>query len=156
MDRDAASVVTVGVWRDEIVDELERYIAVPALSPAFDADWEATGHISEAIAMVSAWIGARPVAGMSVEVQRLPGRTPLIVVEIEPFGVAAGGSTVVLYGHLDKQPPMSGWRKAGRGRRSGKGIGLRGGGATTLCRLSGLARSRRCRPPAAATAAASC
>jgi len=111
MDRDAASVVTVGVWRDEIVDELERYIAVPALSPAFDADWEATGHISEAIAMVSAWIGARPVAGMSVEVQRLPGRTPLIVVEIEPFGVAAGGSTVVLYGHLDKQPPMSGWRE---------------------------------------------
>ena len=115
MDKDAVSAVVAEVWRDEIVAQLERYIVVPALSPAFDADWESSGHISEAVRLVSAWIESRPVAGMSVEVQRLAGRTPLIVVEVEPFGAAAsdpgGGSTVVLYGHLDKQPPMSGWRE---------------------------------------------
>ena len=117
MERDAVSAVVAEVWQDEIVAELERYIAVPALSPAFDADWESSGHIEEAVRLVSAWIESRPVVGMSVEVQRLPGRTPLIVVEVEPFGVAAAGSggadgsTVVLYGHLDKQPPMLGWRE---------------------------------------------
>ena len=117
MKRDAVSAVVAEVWRDEIVVQLESYIAVPALSPAFDADWESSGHIEEAVRLVSAWIESRPVAGMSVEVQRLPGRTPLIVVEVEPFGVAAAGSggadgsTVVLYGHLDKQPPMLGWRE---------------------------------------------
>ncbi len=114
MDWDAVSVAVAGCWRDEIIGELERYIAIPALSPAFDAGWEEAGHIEAAVQQVSAWMAARPVAGMTVEVQRLPGRTPLIVAEVEPFGVQpAGGvgeSTVVLYGHLDKQPEMTGWR----------------------------------------------
>ena len=114
MDRDAVSVRVAGCWRDEIVGELERYIALPALSPAFDAGWEEAGHIEAAVQQVSAWMSSRPVAGMTVDVQRLPGRTPLIVVEVEPFGArpagGAGESTVVLYGHLDKQPEMTGWR----------------------------------------------
>ena len=84
MERDAVSAVVAEVWQDEIVAQLESYIAVPALSPAFDADWEAAGHIDEAVGLVSAWIESRPVVGMTVEVQRLPGRTPLIVVEVEP------------------------------------------------------------------------
>ena len=86
---------------------------LPALSPAFEEDWEAAGHIEAAVQQVTAWIESRPVAGMRVDVQRLAGRTPLIVVEVEPFGAVgtgADGSTVVLYGHLDKQPEMSGWR----------------------------------------------
>jgi len=114
MDRDAVTAVVAGLWRDEILAELERYIAVPALSPAFDAQWEASGHLEEAVGLVAAWIRARPVAGLRVGVRRLAGRTPLIVAEVEPFGAAAGGdgrSTVVLYGHLDKQPPMTGWRQ---------------------------------------------
>ena len=115
MDTDAVSAAVAGCWRDEIIRELERYIAIPALSPGFDQGWEAAGHIEAAVQQVSAWMASRPVAQMSVEVQRLPGRTPLIVAEVEPFGVPAAGraeaSTVVLYGHLDKQPPMSGWRE---------------------------------------------
>ena len=114
MDWDAVSVAVAGCWRDEIIGELERYIAIPALSPAFDAGWEEAGHIEAAVQQVSAWMAARPVAGMTVEVQRLSGRTPLIVAEVEPFGVqpadSVGESTVVLYGHLDKQPEMTGWR----------------------------------------------
>ena len=114
MDRDGVSAAISARWRDEIVGQLERYIAIPALSPGFDPRWEEEGHIEAAVQQVSAWLSSRPVAGMTVEVQRLPGRTPLIVAEVEPFGVQtahdSGGSTVVLYGHLDKQPEMSGWR----------------------------------------------
>ena len=115
MERDAVSAVVAEVWREEILAELERYVSVPALSPAFDSGWEASGHLEEAVGLVAAWIAARSVAGMSVGVQRLEGRTPLVVVEVEPFGTRAtggdDGATVVLYGHLDKQPPMSGWRE---------------------------------------------
>ena len=114
MDADRVAMSIAACWRDEIIPELERYIAIPALSPSFDADWEATGHIEAAVQQVSAWIESRPVAGATVEVQRLPGRTPLIVVEVEPFGIGATNdddpSTVVLYGHLDKQPEMTGWK----------------------------------------------
>ena len=114
MDRDSVSAAIGRCWRDEIVSELERYIAIPAVSPGFDPDWEAAGHIEAAVQQLSSWIESRPVAGMTVEVQRLPGRTPLIVVEVAPWGDASAdgddGSTVVLYGHLDKQPAIEEWR----------------------------------------------
>ena len=114
MDTLAVSEVVSRVWRDEIVTELEKYIAIPALSPGFDPGWEEAGHIEAAVQQISAWIASRPVAGMTVQVLRLAGRTPLIVVEVEPFGHGgdrgATESTVMLYGHLDKQPEMTGWR----------------------------------------------
>ncbi len=109
MDADAATTLITSLWVDEIEPQLRDYIAIPALSPHFDPDWEASGHIERAVDQVVRWIEARPVAGMVVSVQRLAGRTPLIVVEIEAHG-DAGEGTVVLYGHLDKQPEMTGWR----------------------------------------------
>jgi len=42
---------------------------------------------------------------MQLEVIRLPGRTPLLFIEVP--GRAEG--TVLLYGHMDKQPEMTGW-----------------------------------------------
>ena len=108
------SAAVAEMWRHEIVPQLERYIEIPALSPGFDPQWEEAGHIDAAAAQVAAWIRSRPLAGSTVEVRRLPGRSPLIFVELEPFGAASATGmrerTVVLYGHLDKQPGMSGWR----------------------------------------------
>ncbi len=98
-------------WAEDLVDRLVEYVAIPALSPAFDPDWEANGQIQWAIDHVEGWLRSRPVQGVrSVEVCRLPGRTPLILVEVDPFGDPAAEGTVVLYGHLDKQPEMVGWR----------------------------------------------
>ena len=45
-----------------------------------------------------------------MEVHELAGRTPVIVIEVPAFGGAPADDTVVLYGHLDKQPEMHGWR----------------------------------------------
>ena len=53
--------------------------------------------------------GAR-LPGATVEVQELPGRTPLLLVDVPPAGGGRADDTVLLYGHLDKQPPFSGWR----------------------------------------------
>ncbi len=100
------------LWADEIVPELHRYIEIPALSPSFDAAWDQSGHIADAVELIKGWIESQPVEGMTVTVEHLPGRTPLVVAEIEPFGPAGQSvdSTTVLYGHLDKQPEMEGWR----------------------------------------------
>ena len=93
-------------WDDEIVPRLVDYIRIPAKSPHFDPSWEAHGHIERVVALADAWARAQPVTGLAVEVIRLPGRTPLLYFE------APGRSdrTVLLYGHLDKQPEMVGWR----------------------------------------------
>jgi len=105
MDMDRARARIDALWRDEITAQLEDYIRIPAKSPAFDRDWAANGHIDEAIARAERWCREQPVPGMTVEVHRLEGRTPVLLVEVP--GSAEG--TVLLYGHLDKQPEMTGW-----------------------------------------------
>ncbi|MFN0027896.1 MAG: M20/M25/M40 family metallo-hydrolase [Acidimicrobiales bacterium] len=98
-------------WRSDIVPTLSEYVAVPALSPAFDAQWADHGAIEAALQLLQAWAAARSVAGMTVEIIRLEGLTPVLLVEVPAFDLPQGAAqeTVLLYGHYDKQPPMSGW-----------------------------------------------
>lgn len=95
------------MWDREIVPQLIDYIRIPALSPLFDADWAAHGHIDRAVDQFVAWAEAHvaPLAGATVEVVRIEGRTPVILIEVP----GQLGDTVLLYGHLDKQPEMEGW-----------------------------------------------
>ncbi len=102
-----------GVWAADIVPALQRYIAIPNVSPAYDADWERNGHMDAAVDLVVDWCRRRSIPGLTVEVQRLAGRTPLIVCEVPATDPARRERTVVLYGHLDKQPEMTGWRADG-------------------------------------------
>jgi acetylornithine deacetylase/succinyl-diaminopimelate desuccinylase-like protein len=101
------------VWDDEIVPALTDYIAVPAKSPMFDADWRANGHIDRVVRDAAAWVERQQVAGLKLEVIRIEGRTPLIFFDVpatRPEGNAASAPTICLYGHLDKQPEFTGWR----------------------------------------------
>ena len=105
---DSAKVKTFvsGMWDDSIIPELCEYIKIPNKSPLFDPDWERNGHMDAAVALMEKWCRAQPIKGMQVEVVRAPGRTPLLFCEIP----GQGDETVLLYGHLDKQPEFSGWR----------------------------------------------
>ncbi len=100
------------LWEGDILPALHDYIAIPNLSPAFEPDWAGKGHMADAVELVRSWCAARPIEGLTVEVHELEGRTPVVVVDVPAAGAAAGadpGDTVLLYGHLDKQPPMAGW-----------------------------------------------
>ncbi|MET0459474.1 MAG: M20/M25/M40 family metallo-hydrolase, partial [Ilumatobacteraceae bacterium] len=101
--------VDVG-WAEEILPALTEYIAIPNVSKAFDDDWAANGHMDAAVDLVVTWCAARPITGLTVEVQRLPGLTPLVVCEVPASDPTLADRTVLLYGHLDKQPEMTGWR----------------------------------------------
>ena len=100
---DALANDVARIWDDEIVPELVEYIRIPNESPLFDPDWAAHGHMDRAVAHIARWCRARPIPGLTVEIVRLEGRTPVILMEIP----GATSETVLLYGHLDKQPPMS-------------------------------------------------
>jgi acetylornithine deacetylase/succinyl-diaminopimelate desuccinylase-like protein len=97
------------VWDEEIVPALTDYIAVPAKSPMFDADWERNGYIERVVRDAARWVESKQLPGLRLEVIRLEGRTPLIFFEL-PATRSSGTDTVLLYGHLDKQPEFSGWR----------------------------------------------
>jgi acetylornithine deacetylase/succinyl-diaminopimelate desuccinylase-like protein len=97
------------VWDEEIVPALTDYIAVPAKSPMFDAEWQQHGYIDHVVREAASWVERKGLAGLTLEVVRLPGRTPLIFFEL-PSTKAQSTDTVLLYGHLDKQPEFNGWK----------------------------------------------
>jgi acetylornithine deacetylase/succinyl-diaminopimelate desuccinylase-like protein len=97
-------------WDERIVPALTEYIAVPAKSPMFDADWARNGYVDRVVRDAAAWVESRKLPGLKLEVVRLEGRTPVIFFELPASG-SASTDTVLLYGHLDKQPEFNGWRK---------------------------------------------
>ncbi len=126
MDSAATQRFIDELWNTSIVPELVEYIKIPNKSPAFDADWQSHGYMEDAVSLIDTWCRGHALPDMSIEVVRLDGRTPLIFMEVpghrhghghgeghdaadEPRSSGAG--TVLLYGHLDKQPEMHGWRE---------------------------------------------
>ncbi|MBA2711856.1 MAG: M20 family metallopeptidase [Tatlockia sp.] len=92
-------------WRQTIVPSLSAYIKIPNKSPHFDKDWDKHGFMEQAVQHVADWCTKHAPKNMKLSIERLPGRTPLLFMEIP----GDFEQTVLLYGHLDKQPEMSGW-----------------------------------------------
>ncbi|PYM19176.1 MAG: peptidase M20 [Candidatus Rokuibacteriota bacterium] len=105
LDPKQALALSRRVWDESIVPSLHQYIEIPAKSPAFDAEWRAHGHIDRAVTLLHDWCRKRPIEGLRIEVVRLEGRTPVLLLEIP----GSSDDTVLLYGHCDKQPEMTGW-----------------------------------------------
>jgi acetylornithine deacetylase/succinyl-diaminopimelate desuccinylase-like protein len=95
------------IWDDSIVPTIQEYIRIPNQSPLFDPDWKQNGYMHRAVALARAWAEQQDVSGIRIEVQELEGRTPLIYMEVD----GDDASTVLMYGHLDKQPAMVGWEE---------------------------------------------
>lgn len=97
-------------WDQDVLPSLSDLVKIPAVSVMFDADWASSGHLDAAAEHVRAWLAARDLPGATVEILRLPGRTPVVLMDVPASeGMPADGGTVLLYGHLDKQPPVGGW-----------------------------------------------
>lgn len=107
MDTARLSRYVGGLWDDEIVPQLVEYIRIPNKSPMFDAKWVEHGYMDAAVALMETWARSKlsQLPGATLEVVRLEGRTPLIYIDVP----GEGDDTVMLYGHLDKQPEMTGW-----------------------------------------------
>lgn len=97
-------------WDDDIVTRLADYIEVPAKSPAFDADWAAHGYIDRVVRDAAGWIEAQKIDGLRLEIIRLENRTPVLFFELPSSAGSTSEQTVLIYGHLDKQPEFTGWR----------------------------------------------
>ena len=96
-------------WDDDIVPQLVEYIRIPNKSPMFDAEWKAHGYMDQAVELMAGWARRQDIPGMQVDVIELEGRTPLIFIEIPAAHGGRDDDCVLLYGHLDKQPEMTGW-----------------------------------------------
>ncbi|GAB4466415.1 MAG: M20 family metallopeptidase [Burkholderiaceae bacterium] len=97
-------------WDTDLVPRLVDYVKVPAKSPAFDANWAAHGHLHRVIKDAEAWCRAQSIEGMRIEIVAIDGRTPCLFFDAPATGGRGNDRTVLFYGHLDKQPEMTGWR----------------------------------------------
>ncbi|HEY0942195.1 MAG TPA: M20 family metallopeptidase [Steroidobacter sp.] len=98
------------VWDQSIVPTLCEYIRIPNKSAHFDSEWEKHGHMDAAAELLRQWCEANALPGMKTEIVRLPGRTPLLFIDVPGTGAAKSSKDCVLmYGHMDKQPEFTGW-----------------------------------------------
>ncbi|AMN47138.1 peptidase M20 [Steroidobacter denitrificans] len=102
-------------WDESVLPALCEYIRIPNKSANFDPDWERHGHMDRAAELLRGWCAAQALPGMQVEIMRLPGRSPLLFVEV-PASAGAGtdaaaSGCVLMYGHMDKQPEFTGWHE---------------------------------------------
>ncbi len=90
-----------------VLPTLSSYVAIPCLSPAFDPTWHETGAIDAAVELLRSWAAERDIRNMTIEVRRIDGLTPVLVIDVAAF--EDGSGTTLIYGHLDKQPPLGSW-----------------------------------------------
>jgi acetylornithine deacetylase/succinyl-diaminopimelate desuccinylase-like protein len=101
--------LVTATWERDVLPSLGDYITIPAVSPMYEPAWAQLGHLDAAVEHVRSWCAARPIDGLEVSVHRIDGRTPVVVAEVPASPGVPDDDAVLLYGHLDKQPPMEGW-----------------------------------------------
>ncbi|WP_367605924.1 M20 family metallopeptidase [Legionella sp. W05-934-2] len=107
IDKNQLSQYIDSCWENAIIPALVDYIKIPNKSPHFDVNWQQAGHMQKAVDLIFSWCQNHAPKGTQLEVVQLPERTPLIFAEIP----GDSGHTILMYGHLDKQPEMVGWRE---------------------------------------------
>ena len=108
-DTKALAAFSETAWNARILPQLKDYVAIPAKSPMFDADWEKHGLLDKVVRDAAQWVEGRKVPGLTLEILRQPGRTPVIFFEIPATRASSFGTppTVVMYGWTTCTPPRS-------------------------------------------------
>jgi acetylornithine deacetylase/succinyl-diaminopimelate desuccinylase-like protein len=107
MDMTALRTHVEQLWHQSILGELTEYIRIPNKSPAFDPEWQAHGHMERVVTRFADWARRHAPGGATVDVVRLEGRTPLLFIDVP----GDSPDCLLLYGHMDKQPEMTGWNE---------------------------------------------
>lgn len=98
-------------WDQHILPTLSEYIKIPNKSPLFDREWQTHGYMDQAVKLITNWCETHAIPNMKLEVVRLENRTPVVFIEIPSTKINDSNETILLYGHLDKQPEMTGWEE---------------------------------------------
>ena len=93
-------------WDVNILPTLTEYIKIPNKSPAFDPDWKQNGYMHDVLELAKKWVEKFQPEGSIIHIDEGDDKTPMIIVEIP--GEREGN--ILMYGHLDKQPEMEGWK----------------------------------------------
>lgn len=94
-------------WEEDILPTMCEFIKIPNQSPHYDPDWAINGFQEQAFELFYHWASRQPIRGLKVTKHTAEGRTPLLLIHIP--GTLPDAPRALLYGHFDKQPPVTGW-----------------------------------------------
>src|SRR4030095_3284448 len=97
-------------WDEDLLPQLVDYVRVPAKSPAFDASWEAHGHLRSVVKTAEQWCRQQSIAGLTIEIIAIDGKTPCLLFDVPSTHGLGNDRTAFFYGHLTKKPEVVGWR----------------------------------------------
>lgn len=97
-------------FREHVMETFSQYMSIPCVSPAFDSQWHDNGYIEAAITLYENFARRYAPKDAHVFVQRIDNKTPLLVIDV-PARNYSEHDCVLMYGHLDKQPQMTGWQE---------------------------------------------
>ena len=107
MDADTTKAFLDEKFDSTFVPSLKGFIEIDNLTPAFDTEYFTNGKVQEVIEYVRKFATEMEIEGLKFDVLDDGKRAPMVVITYE----GKGAPNVMLYGHLDKQPHMEGWRE---------------------------------------------
>jgi acetylornithine deacetylase/succinyl-diaminopimelate desuccinylase-like protein len=94
-------------FEKNFVEPLSDFVRIPNLTPAFDPEYFTNGLNQQAIKFVKEYAESMKIDGLEFHHYEEEGMCPMVVMTYE----GSGAPNVMVYGHLDKQPHMEGWRE---------------------------------------------
>lgn len=94
-------------WRTHALEELKKFVSIPAKNQAFDKSWKENGFLMQALKNARQY-GLSCFPDATFEILEIEGATPVLFIDIPAKG-GHDGRPVFFYGHFDKQPEMDGW-----------------------------------------------
>eukprot|EP01129_Flabellula_baltica_P015804 TRINITY_DN817_c0_g2_i1.p1 TRINITY_DN817_c0_g2~~TRINITY_DN817_c0_g2_i1.p1 ORF type:complete len:479 (+),score=131.30 TRINITY_DN817_c0_g2_i1:37-1473(+) len=111
MDPTATREFISDAYDNDIIEQISEYIRIPNQSPAYDPEVLTNGYQDQAVELMYKWAAAQGVEGLTLEVKTAEGKTPIIFGVVEAQEGHEDTKPLLMYGHMDKQPPLYPWRE---------------------------------------------
>ena len=106
--------------KSTLIPVISDFIEIPNQSREFDEEWATNGLQERACKFAMDFADKQELKGFSMELVEEKDKPPVILGIVEPF--AGSGTmtenlskTILMYGHIDKQPPLNGQWSEGLG-----------------------------------------
>lgn len=94
------------------IPHIEDYIRIPNLSRSYDPEWATNGLLEKAAHFLETWVKAQNLNNLEINYVQEKGRTPCLYIEIQATQKnEKKEKNILMYGHFDKQPHMTGWNE---------------------------------------------
>jgi acetylornithine deacetylase/succinyl-diaminopimelate desuccinylase-like protein len=85
-------------------------VRIPSLNPNYDPEWRKNGALLKQCEHMAAFASSKELKGCSIHPLRDGDRTPFLIIVIEASEGNTTTNSVLMYGHMDKQPFGEGWK----------------------------------------------